>query len=170
MLNLFLLRHAKSNWETSDGSDREREINSEGEKKTKKIVNYIFEKKIIINQILCSPAKRTLQTSQIIMKSQNKKPSFKIIDSLYHSSKTSIFESVLLEAKEKSTMIISHEPILSESIGDFSSDYQNKHYKEANEYFPTSGLFQINFKASYWQEIDKYNSEIISFIKPNDLD
>ena len=170
MLMLFLLRHAESDWAISDGTDKEREINSVGKKKTKKIVNYILKEKIIINQILCSPAKRTLQTSQIIMKSQNKKPSFKIIDSLYHSSQTSIFESVLLDAREKSTMIISHEPILSESISDFSSDYQNKYYKEANEHFPTSGLCQINFNASCWHEIDKYNSEIISFIKPNDLD
>ena len=45
MLTLYLLRHAKSDWDSFDGNDFNRDINEIGIKKTEVIGNYINEKK-----------------------------------------------------------------------------------------------------------------------------
>ena len=45
MLNLSLIRHAKSDWSNYDGNDMARPISSKGIKKTKKILKFLEEKK-----------------------------------------------------------------------------------------------------------------------------
>ena len=59
--------------------------------------------------------------------------------------------------------------MLSSSIQDFSSDFENKNFKRATEKFSTSSIFQINFSCKNWFDIDKSNSTIIFFKRPNDL-
>ena len=44
MLKLFLLRHAKSDWQSFDGDDLSRDILQKGIDKTKKIGDYIKKK------------------------------------------------------------------------------------------------------------------------------
>ena len=68
MLTLYLLRHAKSDWDSLDGNDFNRDINEIGIKKTEVIGNYINEKKLDINEILSSPSLRTKRTLEIISK------------------------------------------------------------------------------------------------------
>ena len=66
-------------------------------------------------------------------------------------------------------MIISHEPKLSQSIHDFSSDYKNKNFQKSQERFPTSGLFYLEFNTNNWSDISRFNSKIVGFISPNEL-
>ena len=56
------MRHAKSDWSNFDRDDFNRKINSKGVMRTKIIGNYIKKEKIKIDQILCSPSKRTKKT------------------------------------------------------------------------------------------------------------
>ena len=41
MLNLSLIRHAKSDWSNYDGNDMARPISAKGVKKTKKILKFL---------------------------------------------------------------------------------------------------------------------------------
>ena len=45
MLNLSLIRHAKSDWSNYDGDDMARPISSKGVKKTKSILKFLKETK-----------------------------------------------------------------------------------------------------------------------------
>ncbi|MAZ07557.1 MAG: hypothetical protein CMM99_03750 [Rickettsiales bacterium] len=169
MLTLYLLRHAKSNWNSFDGNDFNRDINEIGLKKTEAIGNYINERKLDIDEILSSPSLRTKRTLEIISKFLEPSPSLNYIDELYHSSNLGIYEIVKMFAKKKKVMIISHEPKLSQSIHDFSSDYKNKNFQKSQERFPTSGLFYLEFNTNNWSDISRFNSKIVGFISPNEL-
>jgi len=169
VLELFLMRHAKSDWSSFDRDDFNRKINSKGVMRTKIIGNYIKREKIKIDQILCSPSKRTKKTLEIIKKFIRNKPIISFVDDLYHLSHKSIFDIVLEQGLEKSVLVISHEPKLSESLYDFTNDDSNKLFLSATNKFPTSGLFNLKFKSASWQEISRMKSEIVFFVRPLDL-
>ena len=101
MLNLSLIRHAKSDWNYGIHDDMSRPISLKGIKKTKKICGLITEKKIIFDEVFCSPSKRTKDTLDIIVKNLPCQPSVNYLENLYHTSSFDIFDTVMLEAKKK---------------------------------------------------------------------
>ena len=75
----------------------------------------------------------------------------------------------MLEAKKKKVLIVSHQPLLSNSIDNFFSGSQNKHYFNAITSYPTSALFNVSFKCDEWHQISKSNSVLNFFVKPPEL-
>ncbi len=169
MLDLFLLRHAKSDWNSYDGSDFSRDINSIGIEKTKIIGDYLKKKKIRIQEVLCSPSIRTKKTLEIILEFFEEDPIINFVDNLYNFPDLGIFQTVIKEAKKRSVMVISHEPGLSESIEDLTNNLGDKDCQRAMLKFPTSSIFHIKFNSKSWQEISKSNSTVVSFVTPRDL-
>ena len=149
--------------------DMSRPISLKGVKKTKKICGLLTEKKIIFDEVFCSPSKRTKETLDIIVKNLPCQPSVHYLENLYHTSSFDIFDTVMLEAKKKRVLIVSHQPLLSNSIENFFSDSQNKHYLNAITSYPTSALFSVSFKCNDWHQILKSNSFLNYFIKPSEL-
>ena len=169
MLNLSLIRHAKSDWNYGAHDDMSRPISLKGVKKTKKICGLLTEKKIIFDEVFCSPSKRTKDTLDIIVKNLPFQPSVHFLENLYHTSRIDIFDTVMLEAKKKRVLIVSHQPLLSNSIETFFSGSHNKHYLNAITSYPTSALFNVSFKCEEWYQILKSNSVFNFFIKPSEL-
>ena len=169
MLNLSLIRHAKSDWDYGFHDDMNRPISLKGINKTKKICGLLKEKKIIFDEAFCSPSKRTKDTLDIIVKNLPRQVSIHYLENLYHTSSIDIFDTVMLEAKKKRILIVSHQPLLSNSIDNFFSGSQNKHYLNAITSYPTSALFNVSFKCEEWYQISKCNSVFNFFIKPSEL-
>ena len=169
MLNLSLIRHANSEIDNSIQEDMNRPISSKGIKNTKKICEFIKEKKMIFDEVFCSPSKRTRETLDIIIKYLPREPSINYLENLYHTSTLDIFDTVMLEAKKKRVLIVSHQPLLSNSIETFFSGSHNKHYLNAITSYPTSALFNVSFKCEEWYQILKSNSVFNFFIKPSEL-
>ena len=171
MLNLSLIRHAKSDWSNYDGDDMARPISSKGIKKTKKILKFLEEtkKNIPFNEVLCSPSRRTKETLNLLLESISNKPRIKFLENLYYSSDVNIFRTVRLHARKKRVLVVSHEPLLSDSIANFFFGSQNKHYLKAKEEYTTSAFFNVSFNCSDWDKIRKSNSSINFYVKPKDL-
>ena len=171
MLNLSLVRHAKSDWSNYDGDDMARPISSKGIKKTKKILKFLEEKKknIPFNEVLCSPSRRTKETLNLLLDNISTKPRIKFLENLYYSSDVNIFHIVKLHARKKRVLVVSHEPLLSDSIANFFFGSQNKHFLKAKEEYTTSAFFNVSFNCSDWDKIRKSNSSINFYVKPKDL-
>ena len=60
-------------------------------------------------------------------------------------------------------MIISHEPRLSQSIHDFSSDYKNNFLKNLKKGFQHRVCF-IKFNTNNWNDISRFNSKIVTLL------
>ena len=66
-------------------------------------------------------------------------------------------------------LVVSHEPLLSDSITNFFIGSQNKHYLRAKAEYTTSAFFNVSFNCSDWDKIRKSNSSINFYVKPKDL-
>ena len=169
MLNVTLIRHAKSEINGYDGTDFTRDISEAGVEKTKKIGNFIRNKKISFDEVLCSPSLRTKKTLDIFTSFFANKPKIKYIEDLYYTSGKNLFDILMLNAEKKRCLIISHEPLLSCSIESFLNDYKNQHFNRAIQNFSTSSIFNISFQCQNWCEISKSNAMINFFKKPKDI-
>ena len=168
MLNLSLIRHARSSLDNSIHDDMSRPISLQGIDKTKKVCEFLKKKKISFDEVFCSPSKRTKETLYIIEKYLPNKSLVNYLDNLYHTSTTDIFDTVMLEAKKK-VLIVSHQPLLSNSINSFFIGSKNKYYYDAITSYNTSALFNVSFNCEKWQQILKSNAVLNFFVKPSEL-
>lgn len=169
MLNLFLLRHAKSDWQSFSCDDFSRDILQKGIDKTKKIGEYIKKENLQISKILCSPSIRTKKTKDIILEYLNQKPLIEYNTCIYHDSNEDLLGLLKLQKSINSLLIIGHEPKLSNLVACLSKDYENKHFQSAVGKYVTSGLFSLSFNTDNWKNISYKNSKIKFYVKPNTL-
>ena len=169
MLELFFLRHAKSDWNNFDGNDLKRKISEKGVKETKKVGEFLESEEIIFDEILCSPSVRTKETLEIIKCFVKNKPKIKFIDDLFYSSGKDLFDIVMIDATMKRCLIISHEPLLSNSIESFFKSVENQDIKNAIDNYSTSALLSLSFKCKEWFEVNKQCALINFFKRPSDL-
>ena len=169
MLNLSLIRHANADLDNFMNDDMSRPISLQGINKTKKICEFLKRKKISFDEVFCSPSKRTKETLNIIVKFLSNKPSINYLENLYHTSSIDIFDTVMLEAKKKKVLIVSHQPLLSNSINSFFNGSKNKYYLSAITSYDTSALFNVSFKCEEWHQILKSNAVLNFFVKPSEL-
>ena len=146
-----------------------RPISLKGINKTKKICEFLKKKKMSFDEVFCSPSRRTKETLDIIVKYLPNVPSINYLENLYHTSAVDIFDTVMLEAKKKKVLIVSHQPLLSNSIDNFFEGIKNKHYFDAITSYNTSALFNVSFKCEEWHQILKSNAVLNFFIKPSEL-
>ena len=148
-----------------------RPISSKGIKKTKKILKFLEEtkKNIPFNEVLCSPSRRTKETLNLLLDNISNKPKIYFLKDLYYSSGFDIFRTVATHAKKSKVLVVSHEPLLSDSISNFFIGSQNKHYLNAKAEYTTSAFFNVSFNCSDWGKIRKSNSSINFYVKPKDL-
>ncbi len=85
MLNLSLIRNDKSDWNHGIHDDMSRHISLKGINRTNKICVLIKEKKMIFDEVFCSPSKRTKETLDIIVKNLPCQPSVNYLENLYHT-------------------------------------------------------------------------------------
>ncbi len=137
MDTLFLLRHAKSSLKVSGISDQQRELSERGEKDVKLLNRYIKERGIFFDKILCSIAKRTMQTMLNLVSLDTKKIDIEL--DLYHADPDTILDYVSRSVDCKNLLLIAHNPGISGLISKLSG----QEYLD----FPTCTLAKFTNKS-----------------------
>ena len=116
-MNLYLLRHAKSSWESYE-DDHDRVLSERGRNDASTLGEYLHENNINFENTLCSSSQRTRETISIINKvSPYSIDEINYLNSLYHASSNKIKE-VVQNYSNKSLLIVGHNPGISELISD----------------------------------------------------
>jgi phosphohistidine phosphatase len=162
MKQIFLLRHAKSDWDNLNQQDFDRPLAKRGMEDAILMSQHIKEKHYLIDKVLCSSAKRTKQTFDICSDGFN----FPINNALYsedlYFGKCDAIINFIrnLEEDLSSILIIGHNPtmhLLLESLSD-----------EGIKKFPTCSLAEINIENT-WKDLSLKKCKLKSFIKPKEL-
>jgi phosphohistidine phosphatase len=80
MKTLFLIRHAKSSWESTALPDKDRPLNDRGKRDAPKMGKRLAKRDVKPDLILSSPARRALTTAEIIAKKLNYKRRDIVVD------------------------------------------------------------------------------------------
>ena len=162
MKQIFLLRHAKSDWSALGHQDFERPLAERGVQDASLMSKYIKDQDYKIDKVLCSTARRTKETFDICADGFNfliEDASY--LDELYFGEANAIISLIeSLDDSLASILIVGHNPtihILTERIT-----------RNLIDKYPTCALAEISLENS-WKDLSLKQCKLKSFIKPKEL-
>lgn len=163
MKTLYIVRHAKSSWNYPELSDEERPLLEKGKKRTRKIIEFLREKEVKVNQIISSHAERALETARIIGHGIDYPPENIIISrQIYHATADQLFDQFFDMSDEvESLMIVGHNPTL--------TNFANIFLDDKIEWLPTSGVVSISFDTNIWINLPAVKGETNFIVYPKML-
>ena len=170
MLTLSLLRHAKSSWKNPSILDRERPLSSRGLADAPVMGHAMSERGIDPELVLCSSARRTVDTLALVLPELKVEPKVVYEDALYHASPAEMLDMLRsLQPGARHVMIVGHNPEIQalalDLIGSGSKHLQDK----LKEKYPTAGLVVVNFTAGLWSSVDVNSGSLNLFLTPREL-
>ncbi len=125
MKTLYLVRHAKSDWEGEDLSDIDRPLNMRGYRDAHFMSTLLKEKKLIPDLIITSPAVRAISTALIFCRNFNLNCSdIHINANLYGTGVNHYISSIAaIDNRHKSIMLFGHNPIISNLANTLTSAF-----------------------------------------------
>ena len=162
MKQIYLLRHAQSDWKSSNQKDFDRPLTRKGIEEANKISCYCKSHSILVDKIFCSTAERTKQTFDICSDGLNYPIAEAVYtDELYFAGPGEIVKLIQsLSEFISSVLIIGHNPSMQMYIEAIS---ENSHIK-----YSTCGLAEILVESS-WKDLSLKKCKLKSFIQPGEL-
>ena len=170
MLTLCLLRHAKSSWKDPTIADHDRPLNTRGTAEAPVMGKAMAEHGLDPDLVLCSTARRTRDTLQLVLPELKTEPKIVYEDGLYHGTAQEMLD--LLHGVAPSVnqvLLVGHNPELQSFALDLIGSGP-KHLKDRLEAkYPTAGLVVLRFQAGAWKDIAVNSGKLELFLAPSDL-
>ena len=163
MKTLHLLRHAKSDWDDESLPDQERPLAPRGIKAARQLAARLKEKPIEAELVLCSTARRTRETLDLIRTALGE-ADLKFEDGLYGAGAEELIARLRrLPKKIGAVMVIGHNPGIEEAAWLLLGPDRSPGH------FPTGALASLRFEVEDWRSIKEGGAELLGFITPKDL-
>jgi len=170
MKTLFLLRHAKSSWENTGIEDYDRPLNARGQRAAMVMGVYFAQQQIRPDLILCSSARRTLETLDQVRPRIPGKPELKIEKELYLASATELHKRLKkVDGDVGSVLLIGHNPGLEDLARVLFGKRQSEATERLSAKYPTGGLATFTADIASWKELKAGGADLISFVIPKGL-
>ena len=162
MRTLYLLRHAKSSWKDVTVPDFERPLKDRGRKAAKRIGKHLGKEKLSNPLVFCSPAVRTRETAEIVLKHANVGVDVRFVERIYEAALGDLVQVVSEIPDEKQVAImIGHNPGFEELLAYLTGEGRR---------MPTAALAKIKFDVESWKDIKEDQGTLEWFITPKELD
>lgn len=160
---LFLLRHAKSDWKDKTLDDIQRPISDKGKRAACKISHWIQANQLQPSLVWVSPAKRAQQTLRRLQLPANTQ--IKTVDSLYLASSTELL-TLLTEVPNdiNKVMLIGHNPGFEMLL----SHLTHQERVVDTPLFPTAALAHF-IMPNDWKNLPHGSARLANFIKPKQI-
>lgn len=160
MKTLILVRHAKSDWGNPSLSDFDRPLNERGKRDAPVMAKRLLDKKIKIDQIIASPAKRAARTAKYFAEAFGiKKDKIDFKEKLY-LAEPAAFYGAIGKANDKHQCIA----LFSHNFG--ITDFANMLTNTRIDNIPTCGVFAVNADCNKWEDFKEAKKEFLFFDFP----
>src|ERR1700741_75566 len=162
MKTLFLLRHAKSSWKDETLPDFERPLNRRGKRTAETIGRYFKTSAIVPELILCSPAERTRETLNLVLKAARWTAEVRYDQRIYEASAQRLVEVVSqIENDRKVAMLVGHNPGLEDLLLLLTGN---------TEVMPTGAIAKLLLKTPKWETAIDKRATLDWIVRPRDLE
>lgn len=156
MKTLSLLRHADADWGPKGSKDFDRSLSDAGQSQCLEVANYIEQQKSKPDLILCSPAKRAIETCNKVQETLKDRWAVEEIEALYLSTSTQLIEEIQQVSDDcNHLLIIGHNPTLQETCWLLSGKSDSALMREVEKSFPPATYSTHIFDIKHWSEVDK---------------
>jgi len=158
MKKLYIIRHAKSDWDDASLDDYDRPLNKRGERNAPFMGKVLSKKNIKPDLILSSPALRAITTAQLIAKEVNYEKAITPNQYIYEAYVTALQEIVqYIHDSHETVFLVGHNPGVS------ALAYMLCGLKES---LPTCAVVEIQFDCHSWMDASRDNSTLVSYDFP----
>lgn len=163
MKTLYIIRHAKSNWDNPSLMDKERPLKKRGKKDALVMGEWLKQQKEKPQLFVSSPAKRAFSTAKRIASIiNNSKLEIKQNEQLYFNGTGKILDVIRSTKDEVQVLaIFGHNPDVTLLANQFEGDPILN--------VPTCGILKIEFDVDKWKKIGVTNGKIRKFEVPKNL-
>ena len=162
MRTLYLLRHAKSSWKDLTVPDFDRPLKDRGRKAAKRIGKYLAAEKLSDPLVACSPAVRTRETAEIVLKHAHLPVEVRYEERIYEASLRDLVHLVSEIPDDKQVVIlIGHNPGFEELLAYLTGEGRR---------MPTCALGKIKFDVASWKDIKEDHGTLDWFVTPKELE
>ncbi len=167
MKQIYLLRHAKSEWDEPYTTDEERGISDRGKKQLKALKSFLIDYQLDIDAAYVSPATRTEKTYSSLRKDILRLPKPIFNESIYESDgEDLLFLCQGIPSSIHSALIIGHNPGLEEfSNGLLFGSMEPSRLQK----FPTCAFMGLTFAGDDWKELAWGTARLKTFWIPGKI-
>ncbi|MBI4945710.1 MAG: phosphohistidine phosphatase SixA [Bacteroidetes bacterium] len=158
------MRHAKAEDKSATGMDFDRTLTEKGISNAEKMGKRLAQREVLPNLIITSPARRALQTAQIIGKII--KYSGKIIqnETIYNSTVPALIDIIRNTGEGiQSLMLVGHNPSLTDLVNYFCPSASDSHRIKN---LPKAGIAGIEISEDGWKNIMHRCGQLLFFDYP----
>lgn len=162
MRTLFLMRHAKSDWDAPVGGDHERPLNSRGRKAAALMGRFFSRLELAPDLVVSSTAVRARTTVELAAEAGGWRAPIRLTRELYDSSPVVVLEVARqAPAEVERQLLAGHEPVWSELAGALIGGGQLR--------MATATVAAITFEIERWSEIAPGRGRLLWLIGPRQL-
>ena len=169
MLTLSLLRHAKSSWKDASLPDRERPLNGRGKAEAPVMGKALAKHGLDPELVLCSSARRTRDTLDLVLPELKTAPKVIYEDGLYHGTPAEML-AILRSVPQtvSKVLLVGHNPELQTFALDLIGSGP-KHLKDKLQAkLPTAGLVVVRFPTGSWKKLAVNSGTLELFLTPKE--
>lgn len=163
MKTIHLLRHAKSSWDHTGLSDKERPLNERGIASCASVGPAIYARGYQFAHVFCSAGKRAQETIRYVSDAiPELNIQWQVVEELYTFSAHVLLEWCQeLDEDLDEIMLVGHNPAITELCSELANRYV--------DHVPTCGYVKIENDVDSWQKLGRRCGTIVEFITPKSI-
>lgn len=159
--SLLVLRHAKAQPSSPDGSDIARPLSERGIKDAALLGKTLRKLELIPDRILCSPSTRTRQTAEHLLEKLTVEIAVTIEESIYEAGVGSLVHLIRHEEDADRLLLIGHNPGVEGLVSRLLTPQAS-----LSIHMPTCGLARIDFEIDSWDDVVEHSGSLIWLTHP----
>lgn len=164
----LLLRHAKSDWGDASQSDAERPLNQRGVRSAHLLGDYIEQRELVPDRILCSTATRAMQTGELVSSAWKTSVGIDYLPQLYMATPETILGEIRkADQRYNRVLLIGHNPGMAQAIYALVLQNNPKAARRIAEKLPTAGFAVIDVDVESWADVQ--DGRLIDYQSPKTL-
>ena len=161
MKTLLLLRHGKAAEGTAGQADLDRTLTERGRDQAQAIGQFIKERDLQLDLVLCSPAARAKETAELVLAAAGLTTELRDEPRIYEASSIQLFDLVLhLDASVGSVLLVGHNPGF-EDLVHLITDRVSP--------LSTCTLARIEIQADGWSDVAEVSGKLDWVVRSEDL-
>jgi phosphohistidine phosphatase len=166
---LLLLRHAKSSWDDPGLPDHDRPLAPRGRRAVDAMHDHFAERRIAPDLVLCSTARRTVETWEAIAPAVPSAVTVEFDDDLYGAAASTLLRRVRRVSDDVDcVLVVAHNPGMEDLAQGLVGAGDTELRQRLDWKFPTGALATLTIPPS-WADLYWGAAELADYVVPRDL-